>query len=113
MGALLKNYFAIGHDSLDNYIAQISGQAPDPATQNDCGKWTRFKPANHQSFCDQHILSFQPLLHDLASARSTPAFSWLSPNLCMDGHDAPCGTGDPRLPVTQCHIDRVQGDRAG
>ena len=29
MGALLKNYFAVGHDSLDNYIAQISGQAPD------------------------------------------------------------------------------------
>ena len=46
MGALLKNYFAVGHDSLDNYIAQISGQAPDPATQNDCGKWTRFEPAN-------------------------------------------------------------------
>jgi phosphatidylinositol-3-phosphatase len=46
-GALLKNYFAIGHDSADNYIAQISGQAPDPATQNDCGVWTRFEPTNH------------------------------------------------------------------
>ncbi len=46
MGAVLKNYFAIGHDSLDNYIAQVTGQAPDTATQNDCGVWTRFKPAN-------------------------------------------------------------------
>ncbi|HEY2488687.1 MAG TPA: alkaline phosphatase family protein [Streptosporangiaceae bacterium] len=189
MGALLKNYFAIGHDSLDNYIAQISGQAPDPATQNDCGKWTRFEPAHHirppfhqlvgngcvypgsiptlgnqlsqakiswkaylqdmgnlpgrdhttmtkqgpacghaaigtsddtegavpadqyatrhegfmyfesviadRSFCDRHVLSFQPLLHDLASVHGTPAFSWISPNLCFDGHDAPCVTGDP------------------
>ena len=35
-GELLENYYAIGHDSLDNYIAQVSGQAPNPATQADC-----------------------------------------------------------------------------
>ena len=28
-GELLQNYYAIGHNSLDNYIAQVSGQAPD------------------------------------------------------------------------------------
>ena len=189
MGALLKNYYAVGHASADNYIAQISGQAPDPATQNDCGVWTRFEPANvvlkpyHQQvgngcvypasvktlgnqlsdkgitwkaylqdmgnlagrdhttqtaqgpacghpvvgkpdhtegavpadqyvsrhegfmyfesvigdpdFCDQHVVSFQPLLKDLSSAARTPAFSWISPNVCFDGHDAPCVTGDP------------------
>src|SRR5579872_2871476 len=44
MGALLKNYYAVGHDSLDNYIAQVTGQAPDKATENDCGVWTKFKP---------------------------------------------------------------------
>jgi hypothetical protein len=189
MGALLKNYYAVGHDSADNYIAQISGQAPDPATQNDCGVWTRFHPGNvvlkpyHQlvgngcvypssvptlgnqlssaqlswkaylqdmgndptrdrttqtsqgpacghpqvgkpdhtegaepadqyatrhegfmyfesvigdrSYCDQHIVSFQPLLNDLSAAQTTPNFSWISPNLCFDGHDSPCVTGDP------------------
>jgi hypothetical protein len=26
---------------------------------------------------------------------TTPAFSWISPNLCDDGHDAPCVTGAP------------------
>jgi phosphatidylinositol-3-phosphatase len=189
MGATLKNYFAVGHDSLDNYIAQVTGQAPDTATQNDCGVWKRFTPANvvrkpfHQlagngcvypksvptlgnqlsnrgrswkaylqdmgndpnrdhttmtkqgpacghtkvgtadptegatpadsyaarhegfmyfesvignkSYCDEHILSFQPLLHDLKKVSTTPNFSWISPNLCMDGHDAPCANGDP------------------
>lgn len=35
-GALLRQYYAIGHVSLDNYIAEISGQAPDPDTQGDC-----------------------------------------------------------------------------
>ena len=30
-GQLLTQYFAIGHASLDNYIAQISGQGPNSA----------------------------------------------------------------------------------
>ena len=42
MGALLENYYAIGHSSADNYIAQVSGQAPDIATQIDCPVWTPF-----------------------------------------------------------------------
>jgi phosphatidylinositol-3-phosphatase len=42
MGALLENYYAIGHNSADNYIAEISGQAPDMATQNDCPVWIPF-----------------------------------------------------------------------
>lgn len=189
MGALLKNYYAVGHDSLDNYIAQVTGQAPDPATDNDCPVWTRFEPTNHPlepydqyigngcvypaaiptignqltaagltwtaylqdmgndpardhtvstpegpacghpqigkpddtegavpndqfadrhegfmyfqsvtgnaSYCDTHVLSFQPLLKDLASASTTPNFSFLAPNLCNDGHDSPCANGDP------------------
>ena len=188
-GALLRNYYAVGHDSLDNYVAQVTGQSPDPATMNDCGVETRFTPTNvvakpyhqlvgngciypasvptlgnqmsaaqltwkaylqdmgnvpsrdrtvmtkqgpacghppigqpdptegavpadmyatrhegfmyfksvigNQAFCDQHMLSFQPLLKDLSSVSTTPNFSWISPNLCMDGHDAPCANGDP------------------
>ncbi len=35
-GELLSNYYAIGHNSLDNYIAQVSGQAPTEDTQADC-----------------------------------------------------------------------------
>ena len=33
---LLQNYYATGHYSLDNYIAQVSGQAPTEDTQADC-----------------------------------------------------------------------------
>lgn len=189
MGALLTNYFGTGHDSADNYIAQVTGQAPDTATQNDCGVWTKFAPTNkiegpyhqyvgngcvypksaltignqltargltwkaylqdmgndpkrdsttatkqgpacghpkvgtadptegaeaadqyaarhdgfmyfesvigNQAYCDAHVLSFQPLLSDLSKASTTPDFSWLSPNLCNDGHDGPCANGDP------------------
>ena len=188
MGALLENYYATGHSSLDNYIAQVSGQSPDLATQNDCPIWLPFvgqvaagpyhqvlgqgcvypaavqtlgnqlsaagrswtaylqdmgndpardktvstargpacgHPATwaidhtagaeqadqyaarhegfmyfrsvtgNQAFCDAHILSFRPLPGDLARASATPAFSFISPDLCNDGHDAPCVTGAP------------------
>jgi len=35
-GVLLTNYWGIGHNTLDNYIAMISGQAPNPVTQMGC-----------------------------------------------------------------------------
>ena len=41
-GAYLPNYYGIGHSSLDNYIAMISGQAPNTDTQNDCGTFADF-----------------------------------------------------------------------
>jgi hypothetical protein len=35
-GVLLRQYYGTGHLSLDNYISQLSGQAPNPVTQSDC-----------------------------------------------------------------------------
>jgi hypothetical protein len=44
-GELLNNYYATGHVSLDNYIAQISGQAPTPLTNSDCsGQYVNVAP---------------------------------------------------------------------
>src|SRR5580700_1570446 len=42
-GALLTHYYAIGHASLGNYIALISGQAPNQSTQLDCADFTEFQ----------------------------------------------------------------------
>src|SRR5436190_11581178 len=41
-GELLTNYYGIGHSSLDNYIAMISGQPPTPETQGDCTTFSDF-----------------------------------------------------------------------
>lgn len=41
-GALLEQYFGIGHFSLPNYLAMISGQAPNRATQGDCNFLSEF-----------------------------------------------------------------------
>src|SRR3954462_8022856 len=35
-GAFVPGYYGIGHNSLDNYLAMVSGQAPTAATQADC-----------------------------------------------------------------------------
>lgn len=46
-GAVLENYYAIGHWGLDNYIALVSGQGPNLATQRDCldvSDFRLFKP---------------------------------------------------------------------
>ncbi|HEY0766637.1 MAG TPA: alkaline phosphatase family protein, partial [Steroidobacteraceae bacterium] len=42
-GALLTHYYAIGHASLDNYVALLSGQAPNDATQLDCPTFADFR----------------------------------------------------------------------
>lgn len=41
-GALLRQYYGIGHLSLGNYIALVSGVAPTPQTQADCGHFDNF-----------------------------------------------------------------------
>jgi phosphatidylinositol-3-phosphatase len=41
-GALLTQYHAIGHNSLGNYIAMVSGQAPNEETQSDCAVYSDF-----------------------------------------------------------------------
>jgi len=41
-GALLRQYHGIGHFSLDNYVAMISGIAPTRDTQIDCPRYIDF-----------------------------------------------------------------------
>jgi hypothetical protein len=42
-GALLTRYYGIGHASLGNYVALVSGQAPNQDTQLDCGTYADFR----------------------------------------------------------------------
>jgi hypothetical protein len=35
-GAYLPNYYGTGHESNDNYVSMVSGQAPNPQNQADC-----------------------------------------------------------------------------
>ena len=165
-GLLLTQYYAIGHFSLDNYIAIISGQAPNAYTQNDCFVYYNFAPltnalgpggqalgsgcvypefvptianqleakhltwkgymedmesncehpefgqldnhirataesqyaTRHNPFvyfhsiidhptCGEHVVPLSQLDNDLRSTAPTPNFSFITPNVCHDGHD--------------------------
>jgi hypothetical protein len=174
MGALLPEYHAIGHLSLDNYIAVVSGQGPNPQTQSDCQIFTDFAPGTEGadgqamgSGCvypasvktianqledkglkwkgymedmalgdpktcrhpalnqhdgtqsataeDQYAARHNPFVYfhsiidgpscaandvdlslmpaDIASAATTASYSFITPDLCSDGHDEPCIDG--------------------
>ena len=178
-GALLRQYYGIGHFSLDNYLALIGGVPPTITTQQDCPHYSDFvqtgtaadgQPigsgciypasvqtianqlmasgrswkaymedmgrdstresarcghgvigavdlteraaigdmyaAKHDPFvyfhaivdsasCRQDVVPLSVLDRDLRSARSTPNYSFIVPNLCHDGHDRPCRNGEP------------------
>jgi len=177
-GELLGNYYGIGHASLDNYLAQISGQAPNPSTQADCVRYVDFEStgtADHQQAlgkgciyppavttiadqltaagktwksyaedmgnstlqpktcrhpaigspdptvlarkgdqyatrhnpfvyfhsiidspaCQADVVPLDRLAADLGSTDTTPNLAYVTPNLCNDGHDAPCVDGQP------------------
>jgi hypothetical protein len=44
MGQFMPNYFGIGHESLDNYIAMVSGQPPNAFTQADSPAFVDMTP---------------------------------------------------------------------
>lgn len=185
-GALLTQYYGTGHNSLDNYIAMMGGQATTPQTSADCSTFADFHqtgtapdgqvvgqgcvyppsvktlanqlmaagltwkgymedmgndPARESSTCGhpplnasdlteeaegpsaavplgdmyatrhdpfmyfhsvidlpacrQDVVNLRQLKSDLASIATTPNFSFITPNLCNDGHDSPCANGAP------------------
>jgi phospholipase C len=171
-GQLLSQFHGVAHNSLPNYIAQISGQGPNSQTQGDCQVYSDFaatgtvapqqavgngcvypssvttvadqlqakalswkgymedmrtpcrhpqlgtaddtqkaKPtdqyaARHNPFvyfhsivdspsCAAHDVPLEQLTADLSSAATTPNLSYITPNLCHDGHDTPCANGEP------------------
>ncbi|HEY7918286.1 MAG TPA: alkaline phosphatase family protein [Streptosporangiaceae bacterium] len=99
-GALLKNYYGIGHDSLDNYIAQISGQAPNVQTGQDCeyfSKFLQFGGENFGKWTKDGQLSgdgcvYPKYVRNIGSQLSAHGLSWKSYNQQMGNDPARDGT---------------------
>jgi hypothetical protein len=45
--------------------------------------------------CGTNVVDLDALPADLASAATTPTYSFITPDLCSDGHDTPCIDGRP------------------
>jgi hypothetical protein len=171
-GVLLDSYYGTAHNSEPNYVAQISGQAPNPQMQGDCQVYSQFvgvttvapgqlvgtgcvfpasvptlpgqltakhltwkgymedmgTPCRHPDLnsqdqtqsakvgdqyatrhdpfmyfasitgsaqCAKQVVDLKNLSTDLRSVATTPNLSYITPNLCHDGHDSPCVDGQP------------------
>jgi hypothetical protein len=53
--------------------------------------------------CSTHVVNLTLLAEDLDHLASTPAYTFITPNLCNDGHDPRCVDGSPGGPAA---IDR-------
>ncbi|MDX6702220.1 MAG: phosphatidylinositol-3-phosphatase [Baekduia sp.] len=201
-GAFVPGYYGIGHNSLDNYLALVSGQAPNTVTQADCPVFTDVLPGvpasdgqvvgqgcaypasvktvadqleaegltwkgymedmgndpvrdngttcahpalgtpdntqqagatdqyatRHNPFVYFHSIIDRPacaardvpltaLSRDLAGTAATPNLSFITPDLCNDGHDATCADGGPGgLPAADAFlrtwVPRITGSPA-
>lgn len=85
-GVFLPNYYGVGHVSLDNYVAMVSGQPPQPLTITDClavSLWTCVQP--------------QGLINggrNLADQMENNGLTWRS---YQDGTSTPCFHGPYKL----------------
>lgn len=102
-------------EDLDRGPAPAAGVPPKATCRhpgsNQPDEWVRARPGDgyatrHNPFvyyhslldlggCDADDGGLTQLDRDLASARDTPSLSWIVPNLCHDGTEAPCADGSP------------------
>ena len=79
-GALLTHYYGIGHSSLPNYIALISGQAPNTETQGDCPVVTRFRLRRPELNQDGQALGkgclYPPFVRTLPDQLEAAGLTW-------------------------------------
>ena len=50
---------------------------------------------DNQTLCDANVVNLKVLDSDLQSVSTTPNYTFITPNLCHDGHDSPCANGEP------------------
>ncbi len=54
-----------------------------------------FRSIIDESSCANHVVDLGQLPRDLHTTSSTPNLSYITPDLCRDGHDEPCVDGRP------------------
>lgn len=100
-GALLTQYYAIGHASLDNYVALVSGQAPNADTQLDCPVFSDFRLASPALDRNGQALGsgcvYPPLVATLPDQLEAAGFSW-------KGYMEDMGKDPRREPPTCGHV---------
>jgi hypothetical protein len=90
-----------GHPALNSVDHTQSSEAPSAAVPLGDQYASRHNPFVYfhsiidSPDCNSNIVSLNQLQKDLSTEESTPNFVFITPNLCNDGHDAPCKNGQP------------------
>jgi hypothetical protein len=90
-----------GHPPLNAPDLTQSAEGPSAAIPAGDQYATRHNPFVYfhsiidSPICTTGVVNLDQLPQDLQSQRSTPNFVFITPNLCNDGHDAPCKNGQP------------------
>jgi phosphatidylinositol-3-phosphatase len=90
-----------GHPALNSPDLTQSAEGPSAAVPSGDQYATRHNPFVYfhsiidSPICTTGVVNLNQLPQDLQSERSTPNFVFITPNLCNDGHDAPCKNGQP------------------
>lgn len=82
-----------GHPTLNATDGTQSATSADQyATRHN--PYMYFHSIIDSTSCDTNVVNLTQLQTDIASESTTPNFIHITPNLCNDGHDAPCANGD-------------------
>lgn len=90
-----------GHPPLNALDLTERAEAPSAAVPQGDMYATRHDPFMYfhaiidSPSCRDHVVNLRQLKTDLRSIATTPNFSFITPNLCDDGHDSPCASGEP------------------
>jgi phosphatidylinositol-3-phosphatase len=106
---------ACGHPALG--AADPSAAQAPPAGQT-YATWRNplvyFHSVIDSSQCASDDVGLNQLKPDLASAKRTPSFSYIVPDLCHDGSPTPCASGAPAgLPAAEGFLKQVVGEILG
>lgn len=100
----VPNYYGIGHHSLDNYIAMVSGQAPNTKTQADCPTFLPYSSSTVGAYGQVQGTGcvYPATVPTLAGQLATAHRTWRA---YMDGMQTPCqhpalGATDPNRAET-------------
>jgi hypothetical protein len=84
----------IGTDNTNEAVAPSAAVPLGDAYATRHDPFMYFHSIIDSPFCKTHVVNLNNLTTDLADARTTPNFVFITPNLCDDGHDGN-GTGAP------------------
>ncbi|HWY05837.1 MAG TPA: alkaline phosphatase family protein [Candidatus Acidoferrales bacterium] len=90
-----------GHPALNSVDHTQASEAPSAAVPLGDQYASRHNPFVYfhsiidSPDCGDHVVNLNLLPQDLLKESTTPNFVFITPNLCNDGHDAPCKNGQP------------------